>query len=290
MDALVKALSEKERIRLTFVDVTAAAKALEARHLCGPTAGKVLAESLVAAALLSGDATSDEEAVLLRLSAAGPVRGGVVEAMGDGGLRGYTLVKIMNALDGRETIDATDALGKLGSAVITRTLPGKILNEANFKTGTPSPQIIVATYFNLSMQIPTGAAIVVDSTANGLLSARGLIAQRMPDGESEFFVRVLQRFDDGAVARALAGGVPLELMGEVLGLGDIAVRGGRPLAFRCRCSRERAAASLTALSGEELESMIADASPQSVTCHMCGEDYAFDTPELREILARRDET
>jgi len=288
MDSLVKALSETAKVRMTFVDTTAAAKALEARHLSGPTAGKVLAESLVAVALLSGDAASEEEAVLMRLSASGPVRGCVVEALGDGGLRGYTLVKILNDLDGRETIDATAALGKLGSAVVTKTLPGKILNEASVKTGTPSPQIVVAKYFNLSMQVPTGAAIVVDTTANGLLHARGLVAQRMPDGESELFVRVLQRFDDGSVARALSGDVPPELMGEVLGLGDAAVREGRPLAFRCRCSRERAAASFTALSKEELESMIAEASPQNVTCHMCGKDYVFESAELREILEHRD--
>lgn len=289
MDTLVKALSENAKVRLTYVEATTAAKALETRHLAGPTAGKVLAESLVAVALLSGDASSEEEAVLLRLSASGPVRGCVVEAMGDGGLRGYTLVKIMNALDGCEPIDTAAALGKLGSAVITRTLPGKILNEAGFKTGAPSPQIVVAKYFNSSMQTPAGAAIVVESTANGLLAARGLVAERMPDGQSETFVRVLQRFDDGSVARALSGGVPVEVVGEILGMGDTAVREGRPLAFRCRCSRERAGASLTALSREELESMIAEAKPQSVTCHMCGEDYVFEAKELTEILRRQDQ-
>jgi len=110
----------------------------------------------------------------------------------------------------------------------------------------------------------------------------------MPDGESASFVPVLERFEDGSVSGVLAERPSIELLEKTLGLPDLTVREERPLAFRCRCSRERAPASLTALSKEELEAMIAATSPRSVTCHMCGEDYAFQPDELWDILTQQD--
>ncbi len=94
MDARIKFFSNQARIRFTLAKVTMAAKALEARHLCGPTASLALAEGLAAVALMSQDTGTPDEAVLLRLSVSGPIGGVTVEATGAGTLRGYTNTKL----------------------------------------------------------------------------------------------------------------------------------------------------------------------------------------------------
>ena len=110
-DKLEKAIAGGTRIRFAFAELTMLAKALEARHLCGPVAGAALGEALVGAALLSLDASQDDEALMLRMNVSGPLGGVLVEATGEGALRGFTNRKVIDELDGQQPVDTTEAWG-----------------------------------------------------------------------------------------------------------------------------------------------------------------------------------
>ena len=281
MDKLIKAFSEKSRIRFTAVDVTQSAKALEARHLAGPTAAMALAEGLVGVAMLSQDAAGDDEATLLRLNASGPIGGLTVEAMGDGGLRGYTNVKILNDLDGREEINTDEAWGESGAVVVQTSVPGRLLNQAQLRVSPLKIKFVLARCFNQSLQVPTACEIRVRATSGGVLSARGVLAQRMADTDMPAFVNVLEKFEDGSVGRSLEDGV--DDWRQLFGLPDIEERETRDLFFKCRCSRERTLAALKTLAPEELDAMAAKGEPQAVVCHMCGETYYAAPEDIRRI-------
>lgn len=287
-DKLEKAIAAASRIRFAFVETTVAAKALEARHLCGPVAGAALGEAVTAAALLTVDAAKPDEALMLRMNVSGPLGGILVEATGEGALRGFTNRKVLNDLDSRLPVDTTAAWGDSGSVQIVTSSPGKILNQAVLNVNPPLMRFVVARYFNHSQQVPSACAIRVEAGSGGLISARGMLAQRMPDSDMEAFVKVLECFEGNQVTERLAdadafSAVWLGAFGELLGLPDIAVRDTRALMFKCRCNRERVLAVLKSLSREELEERVEEG--QDITCHMCGHTYSATPEEIRALLA-----
>jgi molecular chaperone Hsp33 len=284
MDQLVKVMSPSTQIRFTSVEVTMSAKALEARHLAGPTAGMALAEGLAAVALLSQDAASDDEALMLRVNSKGPIGGMMVEATGAGGLRGFPNIKILNALDVLETIATDDAWGPSGSVQILTSLPGKILNQAALNVNPPRMNYVLARYFNHSMQVPTACEVWAHADSGGLIAARGFLAQRMEDSDQEAFVRVLEAFEGGRVREQLAVGADALAFGDIFGLPDMEVRETRPLSFQCRCTKARTLAVLKTLSLEELEAVVARGESQTVTCHMCGDSYTATPDDIQTLV------
>lgn len=284
MDTLTHALSPSTNIRFATADVTMTSKALEARHLSGPTAGCVLAEATAAAALLVLDSSKPAEAVSIHAKTSGPVTGFLVEATGKGNLRGFTYKKVLNEFDGDDHIDPMPALGETGTVQVIRTLPGKILNQAQLKVDPPSPRTILARFFNHSMQIPTAVEIMAHSDSGGLGFARAVMAQRMPDGDVNAFVRVLEAFSGAEVQEWLSQPRDVASFGAVVGMGDIETKSTTQLTFQCRCSRDKIEDVIRTLPPEERNDMLAQNKSHSITCHMCSEDYSISPDRLREII------
>lgn len=285
MDQLAKVMSPQTRIRFATAEVTMAAKALEARHLSGPTAAMALAEGLVAATLLSLDVADEDEALMLRVNAAGPIGGIMVEAMGNGGLRGFTNIKILNDLDVRDVISTDEAWGESGSVQILTSVPGKILNQASLNVNPPRMTYVVARYFNHSMQTPTACEVWAKADSGGIMAARGILAQRMEDSDQEAFVRVLEAFEAGTVRKQLSNTADPLAFRDVFALPDLESRETRSLAFQCRCTKERTLAVLKTLTRDELNAIVDRDESQNVTCHMCGESYVASADDIRKILA-----
>ena len=287
MDFLSKAICNRTKISLTSTDVTMSCKALAARHLCGPTAGMVQAEAISVVSLLSADSASADEAVSLRLQASGPIAGLTVEATGEGGLRGFTNTKVMNDLDGNETITTPPALGSYGTIQIIRSLPGKILNQAQLQVDPPELRTVLARYYNHSVQIPSAVAISVEANSGGLIHARALVAHKMPDSDSDTFVNVLEQFHGPGVDEFLTESADMQKVCRIFDLPDLQIRETRPLQFRCRCTQEKTNTLMETLSTEELKEIVARMEPQHIICHMCGQDYDVPVTVISSILRRK---
>jgi molecular chaperone Hsp33 len=279
MDRLVKFLSPRTKIRITVVEVTQTAKTLEARHLCGPVAGRVLSEGLAAVSLLSADCPV-EEAVLLQVRVDGPLRGLVVEATGEGHLRGYTNEKVLDEWDGVQPVVSGSGLGTSGTALIQRSLPGTLLGQTPMAFTPPEFKILLARYYNRSLQVPAGVEMAVLSDSGGVLSARALVAERMPDAAQADFVPVLEFLQDGRVKALLDKEMSAEGLRTATGLDDLEERGVRDLRFQCRCSRDKAVASFSSLSITEIDDVVREGKSQHVVCHMCGADYLVTAAEV----------
>lgn len=290
MDTLTHGLSKSTNIRFAAADVTMTAKSLEGRHLSGPTAGCALAEATAAAALLILDSSKPDEAVSIHARTSGPLAGFLVEATGTGDLRGFTYKKVLNEMDGNDTIDPLEALGDTGTVQIIRTLPGKILNQAQLKVDPPSPRTILARFFNHSMQIPTAVEIMAHSDSGGLGFARAIMAQRMPDGDVNAFVRILEAFSGEGIRQWLAGPHEMGSFDEVAGLDDIEMNSTTELRFQCRCSRDKIEDVIRTLPPEERRDMLAQDKSHTVTCHMCSEDYTISPDRLLELAQKSDNT
>lgn len=287
MDKLQRALSDRYGLRFIYADVTGSATTLAARHLAGPAAASVLSQALVAAALVSSDLENEGEAISIQWKVNGPIGGILVEALYGGWLRGYTYRKTLGALDEAASPDPSRSLGTEGHMTVLHSMPRQVLYSGVVAANPPDVQRNLARYYNQSRQTPTAVAIEVALEAGKPSRARGVIAQKLPDASTEKFVEVLERFDDGSIARALARAGGAVDVGCLAGVEDLAVVGSGPLAFACRCSRQRVDAVLAMLPRGDLEEMAAEDRPQTVTCHFCGETYVVGRHEIAQMLAAR---
>ena len=284
MDKLVKGYSPSAAIRFSFVDATIAAKTLEERHLCGPTAATVMSETVAGAALLTADTTYEDECVSLRLVVDGPLKGVLIEASASGGLRGYPTIKLLNDLDSDGKIDTAPALGAHGKAQIIRSTSKSVLFRASIPVDPPDVRVALARYYNNSMQTPTAVELFADTDEGYLSASKGITAERMPDGDSDAFVRVVELFDKGNVKEHLQTAQSLSDFAELFDLPDLEEQESKDLRFECRCSLERVTASLQVLEAHELESMIRNNESQEVYCHMCGKGYEVKPDQLSDVL------
>ena len=278
---LVSARFSSVNLALVYADATEAARGLEASHLSGPAASLALAQGLVAAALLSAETDDPDEAVSFQMNVEGPVGMVFAEATGAGHLRGYTKAKLLPDLDARpDSLSDSDLFGATGAVQVMRSVPGKILSTGRAAVPSASIPHALAAYHASSLQRKSvflvSARIGKDFT---VASARGLFVERMPDGNIPAFVSVLEALSDPAAADLLDGSLPLAAVCAALHLPPDSVFADlRPLVFRCRCSRERVAATLAALPPADRAALAAEGKPVHVHCHLCGADYAVEPP------------
>ena len=280
-DRLVSARFPGPNLSLAFADATAAARELEERHLSGPAAARSLAEGLVAAALLSVEASEPEEAVSFELSCDGPVGALFAEATGAGTLRGYTRTKLLGDLDARPD-PATDIelYGARAAVRVMRSLPGRILATGQASVPSPSVAHALAAYHAVSLQRKAAFLVSVRTGPDfKTASARGLMVERMPDGDVDAFVRVLERMNAPGASSLLDGAASLRALCDALALPtDGVFTDLRPLAFGCRCTAEKVAGVLAALPASDRASLAAAGKPVTVHCHLCGKAWTVPPP------------
>ncbi len=289
MDQLFYGFSKEKGISLTFVDVTEAAKTLEKKHLSGPTAGRFLAEALAAVAILSADLGNDDERISLQAQVSGPVGGCLVDASRQGNLRGYTTIKILNDFDGTDSTPLKDVLGDAGALTLIHSNSRRVLSQYQMACNPMNLRHGLARYFNEVRQQPTAIEISATSRDHYLHRAVGLRMSRVPEGLSEDFIPLLERFNDKTIQKALAQAVDISIMSQLLGLEDMIIVERRPLAARCTCSREKVVYSISCLPIEDLEEIIAKKERPEVTCHFCSQSYTLESEEVARILIEKKE-
>ncbi|NCB38330.1 MAG: Hsp33 family molecular chaperone HslO [Erysipelotrichia bacterium] len=289
MDQLYYGFSKEKMISLTFADVTESAKSLEKKHLSGPTAGRFLAEALVSVALLSADLGSEDERISLQAQVSGPVGGCLVDASRSGNLRGYTTIKILNDLDASDSTPLQEALGDIGAITLIHSNSRRVISQKQISCNPLNLRHGLARYFNDVHQKPTAIEISATSRDHYLHRAVGLRMSRMPDGSSEDFVPLLERFNDRTIQKALAQAVDITLMSQLLGLEDMVIIERRVLAAKCSCSREKVLYSISCLPLEELEEILEQKEKPEVTCHFCSNTFRVEPAEIARIIIEKKE-
>jgi len=137
----------------------------------------------------------------------------------------------------------------------------------------------VASYLLVSEQTPSVVAVGVYVEPDGRVGAAGgYLLQAMPgagagtidrveanvggDGRPSDLVRA--GLDARGILARLLAGVPMRVLGE------------QPVAFRCRCSRERVAAAMIAMGRAELTDVLAGERRAAVVCEFCAERYVVE--------------
>ncbi len=287
MDKIERGISESSGLRFVYVDVTATAKILEERHLSGPASSFVLGEGLIAAALLSTNLKTKGERISFQLRVDGPLKGLCVEANDEGGLRGYTDIKIIDVVD--EMIDPhiSKILGNQGLLGIVHSNEKKMLSSGQINIEPPRVKTAIARYFNHSEQVPTAIEFFTEMKDFHVNKMKGLMVQKMPGADTESFVEILELFNSGSIKKALSKSKQLLDFLKITGLDDLTLLKSSPLNFSCHCSYEKSVAILHTLPEHDLKEMLKEKKSQKVICHFCGETYNVKESDLAMILLEK---
>ena len=284
MDRLERGLSDRCGIRFISADVTETAAILCDRHRCGPAATEILSLALTAVALLSSELENDEECISAQWTVDGPIRGILVEGAHGGRLRGYSYQKTLGALDDQQPVDRHAVMGNGGGLTVIQSVPGNLIYSARLAAEPADIEKNVARFYNQSRQTPTAVALYVAREGHRVSRATGLLVQKMPDGTTERFVDVLERFNSGEIHRGLVAGSGV----DQLQIDDLIVVSGGDIGFSCRCSRQKIRNVVSSLPEQDLEEMMAERRVQTITCHFCGEVYVIEQKELAELASMND--
>ena len=249
---------KESKVAVTIVDVTSAAQELARGHLAGPTSTHFLTEALASVALLGAEMSEKDETVILQMKCKGPLGGYNVECTSEGTLRGYAEKKTLDEFDGLGKPDGRKVVGDQ-QLQVTRSVPGRILSQGistsidGYLAGSLQRKACIRTEVAVSDEVE-------------ILEARGVMVEDLPDRKGDLFCCKA----DGLKSLAVAS---RNILGQ-LGLENAELRKTTPLKFACRCSPDRAAAMLAALSEDERKSLPATL---DVTCHMCGKTFTIRT-------------
>jgi molecular chaperone Hsp33 len=295
-DEIVRCVLVGLPVRIVAALTTDTTREAARRHQAGRAGTIALGRGLTAGLLLA-TLTKDEERVTLQVLGDGPLGGITVDAHGDGTVRATVkhprAGRIPEGLVPTTRPTLADAIGRAGVVSVIRDvgLRENFSGTTEIRSGEIDED--VERYLTESEQVESALACEATAEADGRVTASaGVLVQALPGSEGALDV-VLARglFQDGALARVVAGGLPSsgeDLVAAVFGgrLGQIRLLDRRPLRFFCPCSRERAGDSLAMLGDADLSTMILDDGKAEVICDFCRARYDFDDKDLERIRRR----
>lgn len=302
-DAIHPFMIEDMRLRGRLVRLGPAVDAIVARHDYPEPVAALLAETLALACTLA-NTIKYEGVFTLQAQGDGPVRLLVADVTSAGHVRAYAGLE-------RARFDRLGAYAPenpvpryLGAGHLAFTVDQGANTERYqgiVELAGPTLAACAQHYFRQSEQIETVIHLAVGKRA-GRWRAGGLMVQRLPrdtqDFDTAWNIESLaeeEREDDWRKAAALIGSVkdaelldpalpPPQLLYRLFHEDGVRLFRRRPLADRCRCSRERAGNTLRMLERRELDEAKIDGAVV-VTCEFCNRHERFDDRDLDALFA-----
>ncbi|HEU5398726.1 MAG TPA: Hsp33 family molecular chaperone HslO, partial [Gammaproteobacteria bacterium] len=136
-------------------------------------------------------------------------------------------------------------------------------------------------YFERSEQLATRLWLTVGDGC-----AAGMLLQMLPDkqGDADAWQHVTI-LSDTLKQQELSDLAAQEILHRLYNEDDVRLFDGAPVAFRCRCSRERIEGTLRGLGQAEVKSILKEQGKVEVGCEFCGKHYSFDAVDVDALFS-----
>lgn len=322
-DAVLPFAVEPLDVRGRVVRLGPVLDAILGRHDYPAAVSRLLGEAIALTALL-GTSLKFDGRFILQTSGDGPVDLMVVDFSTPDGIRAYARFDAGRVAAADPKADAATLLGRGHLAMTVDQGPHTARYQGIVALDGARLEEIAHRYFAQSEQIPTRVRLAVgEMTSRGAdgvplhrWHAGGILVQFLPEAEERIRARDIDPGDapEGSLrdgddpddgwpdddawveARALVDTVEdVELIDPEVTAERLLVRlfhergvrvfDARPLADRCRCSRERVSDMLRGLTDEERADVTLDDGAIEVTCEFCSTRYHFRAEEIREAVS-----
>lgn len=285
-DYLVRVITEGKNIVGLACVTTNLVDDARRRHGTCPTATAALGRALTGGELM-GALLDPDQRVALKFTGNGPLRKIIVEAEGDGTVRGYVEVPRVDLPPRNGKLDVGGAIGREGYLTVTKDLRLKEPYNGIVKLYTGEIASDIAFYLTESEQIPSAVGLGVYVEADGNVSASGgFLVQSLPPADEALIDTLAERIQGlPPVTRQLIDGMTPEgiLAGIFEGIPYRTIE-TRRLSFRCSCSVSRIEQALITLGRSQLEEVVRDQEVFDISCHFCNRNYVFRKEHLLRLI------
>ena len=241
---------------------------------------KVLGEMMVSAALLAATIKMKGRLVL-QVKSAGPASLLMVECTSENTLRAFAQWEGDIAEDA--TLLATTGDGTLAITIEVEGAKQPYQGMVSLQGDSFSKMLEV--YFEQSEQLATRIWLESNQQA-----AAGLFLQQLPEDENSFKDEEESWSRISQLAATITSTELLELdsatlLHRLFHEEECRLLTTTDLAFSCRCSRERVAATISLLGKQDALDLVEDQGSIEVACEFCNEHYHFDKVDVVHLFA-----
>lgn len=279
-DALHRFIIEQSHVRGEVVRLDSTLRALEGENEYPQPVRQLLAETAAATALLAATIKFDGY-LTLQVKGDGPISLLVVEATGEGTLRGVARHQ--------EVVPDAGIRALMGAGHLVMTIDpgrGRERYQGIVSLDEVSLTQTLQNYFSQSEQLPTRLWLAVDETAAAGILLQNLPADRPRDAleEDDDWNRCVHLADTITEEELLH--LPVEqLLYRLFHEESVRLLDASPVNFACRCSRERVEQTLKALGFDELKQILEEDGKVEVRCEFCNTEYALDAVDVGHLFA-----
>jgi len=292
VDQLQRAIKTDFSLRVIAAVTTGLVAEASARHGLRGVEVVALGRALTAACLLTTLTKHESERLRVEIRGSGPLRGLLIDARGDGSVRGC----LQRHLGGEEhtTLSAgtgrlavAPALGTHGTLIVTRDVGLEQRYQGTVELMFGEVDRDLEHYLNTSEQLPSVLAceVVLDHQGN-VARAAGLLCQTFPGGDTTELDALRATLAAGNLADLLRQDrSPADVIGFALAGEPFDDMGSSPLQFKCNCGPDRARSVVSTLGAEDIEALANEQQQTEVRCEYCGLVYVLTAEDLRALAA-----
>ena len=284
-DHYIRAISVSGGIRILVCSTTELAGQICALQKASATVSVALGRGLAAGALMGG-LLKGGQSVALKFEGNGPMEKMIIEADGDGAVRGCVGNPSAEAepLEGRWNVPGV--LGRAGFLTVAKD-SGTGGEPYRGMVQLQSSEIgdDLAAYLAESEQTPSAVGVGVSLDPFGKIAVcGGFLVQVLPRADDSEIDAVMERIGrleqiSALLAESGTDGLLATLMGDI----PFNRLETRELFFRCGCSRSKVEQALYSLGPAGIKEIIEKEGFAAVTCEFCRQGYRFETDELQRI-------
>ena len=282
-------VAEDLSFRAAVVNATHVVREMQVIQNTFPVATMAVGRSMVASILMASQ-LKPQQMVSLYFRGDGPIEMFFAEASFEGEVRGYTPHPQLEIHKKLGVVNIGVVIGQ-GILTVVRTAPNQkqpYRGSVEIQTGEVGDD--VAYYLQQSHQTPSIVSLGVKVNAFGYVEAAGgILIELMPAAPEELIKTLEKNFADrNSISESLATGASAQDIADsyLKGFKMVKLDHDYPLAYKCRCSKERLASALTLIGHFEIEKMIEEKEPAQAKCDFCGRQYTLSIPELEELLEK----
>lgn len=286
-DMVLPFLIDRPGIHGRLARLGPAADAILSAHAYPAPVGQLLGEFLALGATLA-TALKYDGVFTLQAKGDGPVPLVVADVTSDGKLRGYADVK--GDLPDQADIDEAPVTRLLGAGYLALTVDQAGKEDRYQGIVELQGQRLtdcIHHHFQQSDQFSAAVQIAAGRGPGGQWRAGALMIQRLPDQEmvtddetEDDWRRAVTLMGSTAPAELISAGLPAnDLLYRLFHEDGVRVFTPKPLAFGCRCSRDKMVSVLRGIPAEERETLKEDGLIE-MTCQFCNASYRFADADI----------
>lgn len=286
MDYLIRGIDKEANFRFFGAHTTEMVNTAVKNHETYPVVSAALGRTMTGACMMGGMLKSEKDRVSISIKGDGPLQGIVVEADGQGNVKGFPYVAAVDIPNNEQ--GKLDVRTAIGNAVMTVTkdlgLKEPYVGQVAMLSGEIAEDLTF--YFATSEQtnslVILGVLVDVDYS---IKQAGGIIIQVLPSCKDEAITALEEKLKGfTSLTNLMEEGKSIEeVIRELLGEVDIMDRQG--VRFQCDCSEERMERGLISIGKKDLEEIIKDEDEEvELVCHFCNKKYNFDKENIQSIL------